>query len=358
MCCKLLYLLIFPSEPHHPVSGPGSSRPEKHTMTARGPQLHTSSSENLTGKPPRGKRAPPTTASKHPPQGGTQSQLKPTRHTPNGPEAASPKGVREKKVFSPSSQRKYRKEVLETTDDETDIEERDQLFEPEMGSTVSVIVPHLKTEFVSFDDQDEASLAGSNGSSLEETGFPALTIGNSRDSKLFFTLALRVQKWKMLGRYLGVNDANLFEIESKYHFISERCLKMLIQWAETGGTYCQLEAGLRNIMREDLIDDLRCFVPPEPADLEEVGEGHWKSSGLNINRGKINFSELQQKVAAFANQDNHHSVRIEFTHAKLDKPLEFSLPLSCHCDLTILEELCLAAHTHTVTAVSLDVKLV
>ena len=70
---------------------------------------------------------------------------------------------------------------------------------------------------------------------------------------------------KIFGRYLGLNNDELNDIESSNHFTTERCLKMLIHWAKKHRKkYSELEASLsiHNIMREDPIEDVRPYIHP------------------------------------------------------------------------------------------------
>ena len=331
-------------------------------------QSRSTSTENLHTKTGgvRTKKATPTAASKQPPpRGPSRSQVKPSRVAHGSSEAAShtvaSRGVRDKKQVSEASRKLPGNRAVELTDEETDIEDRSAPFTglvPSKDTRVDTLTPPHDPGLIGADDPEQASAACSQVSLICGSRFPEQSIPNPEDCDMFRALAQRVQKWKMLGRYLGVEDEVLDKIESVNHFANERCLKMLVHWGRREGTYRQLETGLHNIMREDLVEDLQCYLPPEPIDLVEKTERLWECRGLDIRSGKINTHELKQRICTFANQDHSSQVKVTFCHAKLSIPLEFYLPLSSTCDLTVLEELCFASASRSVTTVDIIVEIV
>lgn len=193
------------------------------------------------------------------------------------------------------------------------------------------------------------------------TTFPDMVIHDPDDSTVFQVLAPRVRKWKIFGRYLGLNDDELNDIESSNHFTTERCLKMLIHWAKKNRRkYSELEASLHNIMREDLIEDVRPHIPSVIGQsYSPIEEENGRILKLKLDSGSLNIQELNSTVSKFLTKNASESdkILIHFSHAKLPTPLTFYIPMStsssrnCTCDLTVIQELCFAAWMHAASFV-------
>ena len=191
------------------------------------------------------------------------------------------------------------------------------------------------------------------------TTFPDSVIQDPDDSTVFQVLAPRVRKWKIFGRYLGLNDDELNDIETSNHFTTERCLKMLIHWAKKHmRKYSELEASLHNIMREDLIEDVRPHIPSAIGQsYSPIEEENGRTLKLKLDSGSLNIQEVNNTVSKFVTKNASESdkILIHFSHAKLSMPIVFYIPISTsssrNCDLTVIEELCFAALMHAASVV-------
>ena len=78
-----------------------------------------------------------------------------------------------------------------------------------------------------------------------------------QDSQVVFkTLAMRLHNWKMLGRYLMLEDEDIDRISTEYNFTDEQAFQMLATWANkdpSAATYAMLIESLQNSLREDLV---------------------------------------------------------------------------------------------------------
>jgi hypothetical protein len=205
---------------------------------------------------------------------------------------------------------------------------------------------------------------GTDPSAGDVTTFPATVIHNPDTCTMFQVLAHRIQKWKMFGRYLGLSDRELDEIERCNHFTTERCLKMLVHWGKKyRGKYSELEAGIHNIMREDLIEDMRPFLPMDMraeqcSDLEQCGHV-LKIAGFSVQDATRDFQKLTNSVTHFVrkNDGKGNVIFLRFSHEKLVSPIELYLPLPLSstrdCDLTVLRELCFASQHRGAATVDL-----
>ena len=180
---------------------------------------------------------------------------------------------------------------------------------------------------------------------------------------MFKALAHRIRKWKILGRYLGLSDQELDDIEESNQFTTDRCFNMLVTWAiKYRGRYSELEVGIHNIMREDLVEDVRPLLPVEQAEQysEEQHGNVLKFSAFSVQEESKNFEKLAKSVTQFVRNKNHtkhNKFMLRFSHDKLHRPLEVYLPSpptsTGDCDLRVLEELCFAARNRSVSSVDL-----
>ncbi len=114
---------------------------------------------------------------------------------------------------------------------------------------------------------------------------PAMPISKENCEKVFLLVARdnkAQRKWRMIGRYLLLSDADLVEIQKQFHFNAEKCLQMLKRWMfKTAApptsatptlsatptpsampTYYKLVVALINAQQYDIISPVRRVVPP------------------------------------------------------------------------------------------------
>ncbi len=185
---------------------------------------------------------------------------------------------------------------------------------------------------------------------LDGIHFPPLPIDELSGSKLFEALAYRVEKWRFVGRYLGLDDGTLDQIENDNQFLIERCYKMFTTWRDTfskTATYQRLAEALKNIMREDLLPDIANLVPHITEQKESGAEPQHSEFDLAIRAGRV---DLKRIVAEFSKQKDighkHVEIRLQYhpvAEPQKERPLIFILPLD---DLRVLSELCVAADRH------------
>ena len=157
--------------------------------------------------------------------------------------------------------------------------------------------------FTDVDSSSEATYAPSTISSILSNSvsvyipnlpFPDYPIQDPEGSGLFKTLAMRVTKWRMLARYLGLPDDSIATICQANHFDNERCYKMMLLWSEKSNelaTYLKLANSLRNIMRDDLLTEVTCYLPEDGR--EQPGEN--VVIGLNSSIGKANSNTTMRE---------------------------------------------------------------
>ena len=100
----------------------------------------------------------------------------------------------------------------------------------------------------------------------ESMGFPNILIQEPHRTQVLSYLACRICKWQFVGRYLGVSDEDIEAIRGNNFFSQELCYKVLHAWCTAQATrltatYSRLAEALRNIQREDLLNDLQPFIP-------------------------------------------------------------------------------------------------
>ena len=226
------------------------------------------------------------------------------------------------------------------------------------------------TSEVSSYNADRSMVVVVGGISVNDgISFPDIVISSPDTCTLFQVLAHRIRKWKILGRYMGLTDDELDEIERSNHFTDERCLKMLIHWGRNySGKYSQLEAGIHNIMREDLIEDIRQYLPQSTSSLsiaqqcsEEENELTLKFSAFKINSGVPDMQSLTNRLTAFVRRraTKANMIVLLFSHEKLTLPMQIYIPYSTqeYYDLTVLQELCFAAWKRNVHIVDLTFEI-
>ena len=92
--------------------------------------------------------------------------------------------------------------------------------------------------------------------SFEQESSEILSCQIQNSSVIFKTLASRLHNWKMLGRYLMLEDEEINRISAEYTFTSEQAYQMLRTWMgkdPSTATYAVLIESLHNSLREDLV---------------------------------------------------------------------------------------------------------
>ena len=217
------------------------------------------------------------------------------------------------------------------------------------------------TSPASSERYSDVMVGGSDMRLGDITSFPDTVIRDPETCPLLKALTHRIQKWKMFGRYLGLSDQELDDIEKTNHFTTERCFKMLVTWGRNsnGGKYSELEAGIHNIMREDLVEDVRPLLPLEQTEHygEEEEENVLRFTRFSVQGDSQNFDRLAKSVTKFlrGTHGNHKKILFRLSHEKLSSPLEIYLPppSNSDCDLTVVQELCFAAQCRSVSTVDL-----
>ena len=70
------------------------------------------------------------------------------------------------------------------------------------------------------------------------------------------------EKWKTLGRRLGIEDPKLEGIEHQYDQLSEKGYQMLMLWKQKDGSAATFEAlsdALTRVQRKDLAEQFCCI---------------------------------------------------------------------------------------------------
>lgn len=200
---------------------------------------------------------------------------------------------------------------------------------------------------------------------LEGLIFSHEPVPDPRDSQLFKIVAQRINKWKILGRYLGLEDETLEAIHRENHFIVEQCYKMLVTWQQelrADATYLKLAQSLKNIMREDLLPELLLFMDQSSSGSDNGGnEGervliHIGPSGNpDLQTIKENFHLQRRKRPTAARITLQYPSHINPHRA----PLLFILPTLDDSSLRVVEELCVAANIREgVEQVQVDIEYI
>lgn len=125
-------------------------------------------------------------------------------------------------------------------------------------------------------------------------------------------LATQLHNWKMLGRYLMLDDTSLDRISSMYMFPSEQAIQMLKAWINQSAdpSYQVLGDALHNCLKDDLVLELVRYTR------------HKKAKGLSENReGEVGgvtelsslWSDLQPFMDSFTRRGyNRVSVHMVF----------------------------------------------
>lgn len=197
---------------------------------------------------------------------------------------------------------------------------------------------------------------------------PNVVISGDEEDELFETIARRVTKWKMLGRYLGLDDEVLNEIEIHNHFVGERCLKMLKRFKSDGGdgaTYVRLAVGLKDTMHDSLVTDISKYFPQydQPSQVASASGLDFKST-ISLT---LDFKEMDDRLSEIKRSFEHHrnngkqkallqiSYPRQLANSRANVPLCFELyPLNVD-SIRVIEDVCIAAAVRKVEQLSVSI---
>ena len=172
------------------------------------------------------------------------------------------------------------------------------------------------------------------------------THGQVPEPELFKLVASRISKWKILGRYLGLDDGTLDAIYTDNHFSIERCYKMLVAWRTKfrgKATYLELAKGLKNTMREDLLPDLVPYMVQSSEDGDSnQGESITIPIGENPDLQTVKEKFWLRKTSGM----NSARITLQY-HSRLSshsETLHFILPSLDESSIKVIEVLCVAAN--------------
>ena len=213
---------------------------------------------------------------------------------------------------------------------------------------------------------DDHTVSKTEGT-LEGLIFSHEPVPDPQDSQLFKIVAQRINKWKILGRYLGLDDETLEAIQRDNHFIVEQCYKMLVTWQQglrAEATYLKLAQSLKNIMREDLLPELVLYMADQSSIGSESG-GDGEGERVLIHIAPSGNPDLQTIKENFLLQRRKglKAARITLQYPSLispqKAPLHFILPTLDDSSLRVVEELCVAANIREdVKQVQVDIEYI
>lgn len=198
---------------------------------------------------------------------------------------------------------------------------------------------------------------------------PNVVISGDEEDELFETIARRVTKWKMLGRYLGLDDEVLNEIEIHNHFVGERCLKMLKRFKSDSGdgaTYVKLAVSLKDTMHDSLVTDISKYFPQYDQPSQAAS-----ASGLHFTHTiavTLDFKEMDDRLneikQCFEHQRNNGKQKAllqisyppQLANSRANIPLCFELyPLNVD-SVRVIEDVCIAAAVRKVEQLSVNIR--
>ena len=200
---------------------------------------------------------------------------------------------------------------------------------------------------------------------LEGLIFSHEPVPDPQDSQLFKIVAQRINKWKILGRYLGLEDETLEAIQRDNHFIVEQCYKMLVTWQQglrAEATYLKLAQSLKNIMREDLLPELLLYMDQNTIGSES-GDSEVEKVLIHIDaHGNLDLQNIQERFH-LQRRKGLKAARITLQYPSLinpqKAPLHFILPTLDDSSLRVVEELCVAANIREdVKQVQVDIEYI
>ena len=178
---------------------------------------------------------------------------------------------------------------------------------------------------------------------------PNVVIYGDKESELLETIAMHVSKWKMLGRYLGIDDDSLDEIEAQNHFVGERCLKVLKKFQTISGdeaTYVRLATALKNIMQYSLIADISQFFPKDQESTSTVSSSYSIKSTIKLDEIYARLSVIREDFELRKNNGySKATVQVSYPQTLSTPPqtLRFQLTSLDVDSVRVIEDVCIAA---------------
>ena len=193
---------------------------------------------------------------------------------------------------------------------------------------------------------------------------PDVMISSDHETEMFETIATHISKWKMLGRYLGLEDEVLDEIEDHNHFTGEKCLKMLMRFKSDVGsqaTYVRLATALKDTMNDRLISDISKYFPLR---LQSLSSIHTYSiqltSDISTDRMINQLSDTREDFTLQRN-DGKRKARVQVSYppecvdSRANDPLCFELNLLDSGGIRVIEDVCIAAAYRKVKKLHLNI---
>ena len=210
------------------------------------------------------------------------------------------------------------------------------------------------------------SLIAKNTEQIFGITIPNVAICGDNECELLETIAMRVHKWKMLGRYLGVDDDSLDEIEMQNHFVGERCLKMLKKFqtvSDDEATYVRLATALKNIMQDSLISDISQFFPKDQ-DSESSPGSYTIKPTVKLDEMHACLSVIREDFKLQKNNGkNKATVLVHATSysqtvsapPQTNPPVGFKLTSLDVDSVRVIEDVCIAAAVRKIKQLSITI---
>ena len=154
------------------------------------------------------------------------------------------------------------------------------------------------------------SLQGSLLPSLQES-LPSNQLTEGDD--ILKKLAPQLTNWKMLARYLLLEDSEIDHISLSYMFPVEQAYQMLRAWVRRSddSTFAVLGEALSNCLKEDLVLQLAQYTRQQQSSLTEKREGEIEG----VSELTSLWSTIQPHVDSFAKQ-GYSKVHVQMTFYK------------------------------------------
>ena len=209
------------------------------------------------------------------------------------------------------------------------------------------------------------SLIATNTEQIFGITIPNVVICGDKEGELLEAIAMRVNKWKMLGRYLDLEDDILDEIEIQNHFVGERCLKMLKKFQTVSGdeaTYVRLATALKNIMQDSLITDIsHCFPKHHLESTSAFCVPFTVKPTINLEEMYTRLSVIRENFELQrSNGKRKATLKVSYlqaptTTSRTNSPLCFELTSLDHDSVRVIEDMCIAAAVRKVKQLSVTI---
>lgn len=192
---------------------------------------------------------------------------------------------------------------------------------------------------------------------------PHVKISDDNEDELFEAVATKVDKWKMFGRYLGLKDTTLDDIEVQNHFAGERCLKVLRAFKkefQEEATYITLASALKDTMNNQVVMDVSSYFPSLSQPLTEDEFPVLLTSDPNELKKRLN--RLQECFEVHRNHGRQQAnLRFIYNNENTvdsrsgdNQPLCFQLMPLDKNGFRVVHELCIAASQRRVKEVTIQ----